>query len=333
MKLFKGRFVDGTYLCFPGDKPPLYMLSLKSYPVFRAGFDLINFPGMKAFLVKRMKLHLYWFSAMLPPGGQCPLKGRIREQKDIWLNLLSQKYPDTRGYNFYIHSENRILIQVIHGGRRSYVKVVTGDNRNLVKREGSILEYLNEKERPFLVPPVEIFASMGDLEILGIGSFKMMRSVPSQLNERVVRLSAAIFKSRPGGLIHGDFKPWNLFWLPLKRRYFVIDWEDWEEGNYPLYDLFTYTLLTEASLNIGIHPSGLQRVVRRNMKYYGYFLKLIGENGSRKAVLRWLKIFLEKITERDDYWNRWDKEEKRPAMIRESLVKFYDYLIERGELQ
>ena len=99
----------------------------------------------------------------------------------------------------------------------------------------------------------------------------------------------------------------------------MIDWEDSFEEYLPLYDLFNFSLLTCASLKIGIKGRALYKKFKSDMPYYRLFLKKAGLKNDENEVLYWLKVYLERIISNQQFWNRWGEGEKRPLIIKTSL--------------
>ena len=58
----------------------------------------------------------------------------------------------------------------------------------------------------------------------------------------------------PLGIVHYDFKPWNLLINKETNKLFVVDWELMSKNGLPLWDAFSYTLFTFFVLKYDVTP-------------------------------------------------------------------------------
>ncbi len=323
MQIYKIKIAGKWFLLFPRKFPPFYLVDFSLFFNVRSCLNFYMAGGWRETLVKSA-VPLIIFA-----GGKGGIfrETALENAKDIEMVylIIKEKFP-CEAINFYIHSLDRYVVQCIGGQRISlYIKIEKGSNtsNNSLLKEREIIDFLNSRKPvTFLVPSGEYSEKEG-FAFLSLTTFERLKRVRNELNEGLVKLSSEIFKLSENGLIHGDFKPWNIYWVPSEKKYFVIDWEDAEFQKLPLYDLFNFRLLTLASTKIGISGMRLLEVLKKDLSFYRMFLNLTDYPDTTEEVMKWLRVYLKNIVNKRGFWSRWDEREKRPAMIRQSLVELY----------
>lgn len=92
------------------------------------------------------------------------------------------------------------------------------------------------------------------------------------------------------GLIHGDFKIWNVFFLPDGKPY-IIDWEWSRRFGLPMWDVWTWIVLGNLSKGKGFDINAIPFLEgeREKMLFYLYLINLIlvlEENGHEDMLTK-----------------------------------------------
>lgn len=130
----------------------------------------------------------------------------------------------------------------------------------------------------------------------------------------------------PLGMVHYDFKPWNIVIDLITKRPFIVDWELMRSDGFPLWDAYCYILFTYFSLHCDAHPRAALRHFYDQKKFFMAYVKALNINS--ELIEKLLPLYFFDILTIDELWHRWDKNENRPQRIYLSMKRFLFYLYE-----
>ena len=133
----------------------------------------------------------------------------------------------------------------------------------------------------------------------------------------------------PLGLVHGDFKPWNLLINKETERLFIVDWPMMSPNGFPLWDAFSYTMFTYFTLHYDVTPEKAFQVFRKHEGFYKNYCHRL--NIDDFCIMNLLPLYLVDILSTGNMWSRWEKNEGRPARIADSILKFLRYIIDSNQ--
>lgn len=133
----------------------------------------------------------------------------------------------------------------------------------------------------------------------------------------------------PLGLVHGDFKPWNLLINNKTGKLFVVDWPMMTANGFPLWDAFSYTLYTFFVLHYDVAPEQALQIFRQHGAFYKDYCDRLEIDNSLIASL--LPLYLVDVLSTGNMWSRWEKNEGRPARIAGSIFGFLKYIMESNQ--
>jgi hypothetical protein len=140
-----------------------------------------------------------------------------------------------------------------------------------------------------------------------------------------IYLNPAFDYSIPLGLVHNDFKPWNLLVNLDTHRPVLVDWKLMVRNGLPLWDVYCYVLFTYFSLCYDVSPA---RALKSFENHRG-FIELYTHNmGIDKRLINYLvPLYLLDLLLKESLWEKWEKGESRPVKVRRSILSFLEYLL------
>lgn len=128
----------------------------------------------------------------------------------------------------------------------------------------------------------------------------------------------------PLGIVHYDFKPWNIIINSISGKPFIVDWELMQKAGLPFWDAYSFILFTHFTLYANDSPQKVYDKFQRHSAFFCQYAKFI--NVDSTLVEKLLPLYLLDLLTINEFWNRWEKEENRPQRVFDSILFFLYFL-------
>lgn len=129
------------------------------------------------------------------------------------------------------------------------------------------------------------------------------------------------------GLVHYDFKPWNILLNLTTNRPFIVDWELMRGDGFPLWDAYCYVLFTFFALYCDVQPKAADRHFYEQNKFFTAYVNAL--NIDVELITKLLPLYFLDILTVQELWNRWETEETRPKRIYFSMKRYLSHICEQ----
>jgi len=131
----------------------------------------------------------------------------------------------------------------------------------------------------------------------------------------------------PFGIVHYDFKPWNMLINQETNRIVLVDWELMREKGLPLWDAYSYILFTYFTLHYDASPAQALKFFVLHGDFLNAYVKEV--KIEKNLINTMLPLYLLDLASNNSLWERWDKSEDRPSRILKSIKNLLVYLLEK----
>lgn len=130
----------------------------------------------------------------------------------------------------------------------------------------------------------------------------------------------------PLGMVHYDFKPWNIIVNLDTNRPFIVDWELMRTDGFPLWDAYCYILFTYFTIHYNAHPIAALRYFYRQKNFFEEYARTLKID--LQLINKLLPLYLLDILAVQGLWNRWEFNESRPHKTFTSMKRFLLHICE-----
>jgi len=128
----------------------------------------------------------------------------------------------------------------------------------------------------------------------------------------------------PLGIVHYDFKPWNIIINSISDKLFIVDWELMQEAGLPFWDAYSFILFTHFTLNANDNPRKAYNKFRQHSEFFSQYAEIVNINPT--LIEKLLPLYLLDLLTINEFWYRWEKEENRPQKVFDSILRFLYFL-------
>ncbi len=128
----------------------------------------------------------------------------------------------------------------------------------------------------------------------------------------------------PLGIVHYDFKPWNMLINSVSGKLFIVDWELMQKTGLPFWDAYSFILFTHFTLYANDSPQKAYDKFQQHSAFFSQYAKII--NIDFTLVEKLLPLYLLDLLTINEFWHRWEKEENRPQRVFDSILRFLHFL-------